>query len=353
MLTILERNQAEMATFQGEESVHSLAQDELLQIEDLHTYIDTEQGLVKAVNGVSFELRQSQVLGVVGESGCGKSMTALSVMQLLPEPKGKIHAGKILYNRGDQGFIDLAKQAPRGPEMRKIRGNEIAMIFQEPMTSLNPVMTIGAQITEVVELHRNVTGKEAMEIAIDMIGKVGIPSPEQRVKEYPHQLSGGMRQRAMIAMALSCNPRLLVADEPTTALDVTIQAQILDLMRRLQMEYEMAIMLITHNLGVVTKMCDEVVVMYLGKVVERGTVRQILKESLHPYTIGLVRSIPVIGPRSEKRLTPIRGSVPNPTDALPGCPFQDRCDRRMEQCNEEPPMVEENGHQVRCWLYDA
>ncbi|NLY91978.1 MAG: ABC transporter ATP-binding protein [Firmicutes bacterium] len=353
MLTNLKRSQEEIGPFPGEPTVTSLAGDELLRIEDLHTYFQTEQGLVKAVNGVSFELRQSQVLGVVGESGCGKSMTALSVMQLLPEPKGKIYAGRILYQREKEGVVDLAQLEPRGPEMRNIRGNEIAMIFQEPMTSLNPVMTIGEQIMEVVELHRRATKKEALEIAVDMIRKVGIPSPEQRVREYPHQLSGGMRQRAMIAMALSCNPRLLIADEPTTALDVTIQAQILDLMQRLQSEYQMAIMMITHNLGVVTKICDEVVVMYLGKVVERGTVRQILKESLHPYTIGLVRSIPVIGPRSERRLTPIRGSVPNPTDALPGCPFQDRCDRRMDQCAEEPPMVEENGHQVRCWLYVA
>ena len=347
MLTSFARTQEETVSASNDH----LSADELLKIKDLHTYFHTEQGLVKAVNGVSFDLRQSHVLGVVGESGCGKSMTALSVMQLLPEPKGKIHAGKILYNRGEKGVIDLAKQDPRGSVMRSIRGNEIAMIFQEPMTSLNPVMTVGEQIMEVVELHRQVSRKEALQIATDMIRKVGIPSPEQRVKEYPHQLSGGMRQRIMIAMALSCNPRLLIADEPTTALDVTIQAQILDLMQRLQEEYQMAIMLITHNLGVVTKICDEVVVMYLGQVVERGTVRQILKESLHPYTIGLVRSIPTIGTRNERRLTPIPGSVPDPTAALPGCAFQDRCDRRMEICNEEPPTVEENGHQVRCWLY--
>ncbi|HEY8391612.1 MAG TPA: ABC transporter ATP-binding protein [Capillibacterium sp.] len=353
MWTNLKRSQEERVPFPEEPAVSSQAGTDLLRIEDLHTYFQTEQGLVKAVNGVSFELRPSQVLGVVGESGCGKSMTALSVMQLLPEPKGKIYGGKILFHSEKHGVVDLAKLDPRGPVMRSIRGNEIAMIFQEPMTSLNPVLTIGEQIEEVVELHRRVGKKEARAIAIDLIRKVGIPSPEERVGEYPHQLSGGMRQRAMIAMALSCNPRLLIADEPTTALDVTIQAQILDLMQRLQREYRMAIMMITHNLGVVTKICDEVVVMYLGKVVERGTVRQIIKESLHPYTSGLIRSIPVIGPRSVRRLTPIRGSVPNPTDALPGCPFQDRCDRRMKQCTEEPPIVEENGHQVRCWLYVA
>ncbi len=353
MLMMAEKNKEELASFPSEGLNHVLASDELLKIEDLHTYFTTEQGLVKAVNGVSFDLRQCQVLGVVGESGCGKSMTALSVMQLLPLPKGKIHSGKILYNRGEKGVLDIARQDPRGAVMRSIRGNEVAMIFQEPMTSLNPVITVGEQIMEVVQLHRKVSKNEALEIAVDMIAKVGIPNPGERVKEYPHHLSGGMRQRAMIAMALSCNPRLLIADEPTTALDVTIQAQILDLMRRLQTEYQMAIMLITHNLGVVTKMCDEVVVMYLGKVVERGTVRQILKESLHPYTIGLVRSIPVIGARTGRRLTPIQGSVPNPFDALPGCPFQERCERRMSKCKEEPPLVMENGHQVRCWLYDA
>ncbi len=351
MRTMLKRNQEAPAPIPAEMIDHGLDEDQLLKIDNLHTYFSTERGLVKAVNGVTVDLRYSQVLGIVGESGCGKSMTALSVMQLLPQPHGKIHAGKILYRRMDKAVIDLVRLDPKGPEMRSIRGNEIAMIFQEPMTSLNPVLTIGEQITEAVCLHRKATKKEALEIAVDMIAKVGIPNPEERVKEYPHRLSGGMRQRAMIAMALSCNPRLLIADEPTTALDVTIQAQILHLMKELQDEYQMAIMLITHNLGVVTKICDEVAVMYLGKIVERGTVRQILKESLHPYTIGLMRSIPVIGVRTQHRLTPIPGSVPNPFDALPGCPFQERCERRMKICNEEPPVVTENGHQVRCWLY--
>lgn len=328
-----------------------LPEQKLLQIEDLHTYFTTEQGLVKAVNGVSLTLRHSQVLGVVGESGCGKSMTALSVMQLLPEPHGRIYRGKILYHRGAKDVIDLAGQEPRGPVMRGLRGNEIAMIFQEPMTSLNPVLPVGEQIMEVMELHRQVSRKEALSLTIDLLQKVGIPSPRQRIREYPHQLSGGMRQRIMIAMALSCNPRLLIADEPTTALDVTIQAQILDLMQRLQAEYRMAIMLITHNLGVVTRTCDEVAVMYLGKVVEQGTVRQILKEALHPYTIGLLRSIPTLGPRRARRLTSIPGTVPAPTAVLPGCAFQERCPHRRARCTVEPPMVEENGHQVRCWLY--
>lgn len=352
MISEAEEHTEEVKPEFSEEIGQSISANDLLKIEDLHTYFTTEQGIVKAVNGVSFNLQQSQILGIVGESGCGKSMTALSVMQLLPLPKGKIHSGKILYKRDEEGVVDIAKLDPKGSVMRSIRGNEIAMIFQEPMTSLNPVFTVGEQIMEAVQLHRKVSKKEAWEIAVDMIAKVGIPNPEERAGEFPHRLSGGMRQRAMIAMALSCNPRLLIADEPTTALDVTIQAQILDLMKRLQSEYHMAIMLITHNLGVVTKMCDEVVVMYMGKIVERGTVRQILKESLHPYTIGLIQSIPVIGARTERRLTPIKGSVPNPFEIPPGCPFQPRCNQRTEKCNGEPPVVAENGHQVRCWLYE-
>lgn len=328
-----------------------LSPDLLLKVEGLHTYFTTEEGTVRAVNGISFDLKKREVLGLVGESGCGKSMTALSVMQLLPLPKGRIHAGRILYESEGRGVLDLATIDPKGPVMRSIRGNEIAMIFQEPMTSLNPVFPIGEQIVEAVQLHRSVSKEEAWKIAEDMIAKVGIPNPVERVREFPHHLSGGMRQRAMIAMALSCNPRLLIADEPTTALDVTIQAQILDLMRRLQEEYHMAIMLITHNLGVVTKMCDKVAVMYMGKIVEEGTVRQILKESLHPYTLGLVKSIPVIGARDQRRLTPIRGFVPNPYEIPEGCPFQTRCDEVMDRCGAEPPVVMENGHQVRCWLH--
>ncbi|NLW55051.1 MAG: ABC transporter ATP-binding protein [Firmicutes bacterium] len=348
---MLEKKQAATDPRPKEEQVAGLAEDLLLKIDNLHTYFFGEQGLLKAVNGVSLELHPSQVLGLVGESGCGKSITALSIMQLLPPPHWRIHAGKILYRRLGNEVVDLVGLDPQGPEMRSIRGNEIAMVFQEPMTSLNPVLTIGEQITEALRLHRKVPKKEAMEMAIELMAKVGIANPIERLKEYPHHLSGGMRQRAMIAMALSCHPRLLIADEPTTALDVTIQAQILQLMQALQREYQMAIMLITHDLGVVTQLCDEVVVMYLGKIVERGSVRQILKESLHPYTIGLVRSIPVIGLRTQSRLTPIPGSVPNPYAPLPGCEFQERCPQRMSKCNEDPPLVMENGHQVRCWLY--
>lgn len=327
--------------------------DSLLHIEDLHTYFTTEEGVVRAVDGVTLGIQRQKVLGVVGESGCGKSITALSAMQLIPRPKGKIHSGHIFYNRDDKGVLDLAAQDPLGPVMRSIRGNEIAMIFQEPMTSLNPVFTVGDQIVEAVQLHRNIPKNEAWDVAVDMISKVGIPNPAERAKEYPHCLSGGMRQRAMIAMALSCNPRLLIADEPTTALDVTIQAQILDLMQRLQDEYQMAIMIITHNLGVVTRICDEVAVMYMGKVVEQGTVRQIIKETLHPYTTGLINSIPDIGVRTQRRLNPIKGTVPDPFKLPKGCSFQPRCDRCFDKCVTDPPLFEKAGsHKVRCWLYE-
>ncbi|MCD6541202.1 ABC transporter ATP-binding protein, partial [Candidatus Bipolaricaulota bacterium] len=263
----------------------------LVEVKDLRTYFFTEEGVVKAVDGVSFAIEPEQTLGVVGESGCGKSVTALSIMGLVPMPPGKIVGGQVIFHRDGQP-IELTKLNPKGREYRSIRGKEIAMIFQEPMTSLNPVFTIGYQIMEAIMLHQKVSKKEARQKAIEMLRQVGIPEPEQRVDEYPHQLSGGMRQRAMIAMALSCNPSLLIADEPTTALDVTIQAQVLDLMRDLQKSFHAAIMLITHDLGVVAEMCEEVVVMYLGKVVEHAKVRPIFHEPKHPYTQGLLKSIP-------------------------------------------------------------
>lgn len=323
----------------------------ILKIEDLHTYFSTDEGIVRAVDGVSFEVGNQKVLGLVGESGCGKSITALSIMQLVPGPRGKIHSGKILFNSTQYGLIDIAKMAPNGDVMRNIRGDDIAMIFQEPMTSLNPVHTVGFQITEAILFHQDVTKKEAWEIAVDMLAKVGIPSPGQRAREYPHQMSGGMRQRAMIAMALCCNPKLLIADEPTTALDVTIQAQILDLMTRLQEQYKMAIIMITHNLGVVGRVCDEVAVMYMGKVVEHSDVRTILRKPAHPYTVGLINSIPRLGNR-KRRLVPIEGAVPDPFNLPKGCSFAPRCPRATDQCSQEPPVVElEQGHQVRCWLY--
>lgn len=328
-----------------------LGQDILLGVRDLHTYFSTDEGLIKAVNGVSFDITREKVLGVVGESGCGKSITAMSIMQLLPKPHGQIHSGRILFRQRDKGVIDLAKQNPTGALMRRIRGNEIAMIFQEPMTSLNPVYTVGYQIVEAIMLHQKVTEKQAWKMAEDMLGKVGIPSPAQRVREYPYQMSGGMRQRAMIAMALSCNPTLLIADEPTTALDVTIQAQILDLMRRLQEQYKMSIMMITHNLGVVSRMCDDVAVMYMGKIVEYTDVRTLFHHPAHPYTVGLLKSIPKLGAR-KARLQPIQGVVPDPRDTPSGCSFRERCPMATDRCLQDPPLTSvDDNHLVRCWRF--
>ena len=323
----------------------------LIDVRDLRTYFYTEDGVVKAVDGVTFGIEPEGTLGVVGESGCGKSVTALSIMGLVPMPPGKITSGEIIFHRDGQE-IDLTKLNPKGKAYRSIRGKEIAMIFQEPMTSLNPVFTIGYQIMEAIMLHQNVSKKEARQKAIEMLRQVGIPLPEQRVDEYPHQLSGGMRQRAMIAMALSCNPSLLIADEPTTALDVTIQAQVLDLMRDLQKRFRTAIMLITHDLGVVAEMCEEVVVMYLGKVVEHAPIRPLFHDPKHPYTQGLLKSIPSLATKKE-RLEPIKGVVPDPLDAPPGCPFHPRCPHAMEICTREMPTLKEVGqdHQAACWLY--
>ena len=323
----------------------------LIEVKGLRTYFYTEDGVVKAVDGVSFAIEPEQTLGVVGESGCGKSVTALSIMGLVPMPPGKIVEGEILFRKNGK-TVELHKLNPKGKEYRSIRGKEIAMIFQEPMTSLNPVFTIGYQIMEAIMLHQKVSKREARQKAIEMLRQVGIPEPEQRVDEYPHQLSGGMRQRAMIAMALSCNPSLLIADEPTTALDVTIQAQVLDLMQDLKRKFRAAIMLITHDLGVVAEMCEEVVVMYLGKVVERAKVRPILHEPKHPYTQGLLKSIPSLATK-KKRLDPIKGVVPDPLNAPPGCPFNPRCPHAIEICRQEmPPLKEvETDHDVACWLY--
>jgi oligopeptide/dipeptide ABC transporter ATP-binding protein len=321
----------------------------LIELRDLKTYFYTEDGVVKAVDGVSFSIERQRTLGVVGESGCGKSVTALSIMGLVPQPPGKIVGGSIVYWRNGQP-IELTKLDPKGKEYRSIRGNEIAMIFQEPMTSLNPVYTIGNQIMEAIMLHQRVGKREARARAIEMLRAVGIPSPEQRVDEYPHQLSGGMRQRAMIAMALSCNPHLLIADEPTTALDVTIQAQILDLIRKLQREFHMALMMITHNLGVIAEMADDVVIMYMGKVVEEAPVRQIYRTPTHPYTIGLMESIPALT-RKKERLKPIKGMVPDPYNLPKGCPFEPRCPEAMEICREQMPPLREirPQHRVACW----
>jgi oligopeptide/dipeptide ABC transporter ATP-binding protein len=326
----------------------------LLQIENLKTYFKTLDGMVRAVDGVSLQVKRGETLGLVGESGCGKSVTAFSVLRLLPKRISQIVEGKILFDRGNGGApVDMATLDPDSDLIRAIRGNEISMIFQEPLTSFSPVHTVGDQIAEAIELHQMVNKVEARERAIEMLTQVGIASPDQRFDEYPHQFSGGMRQRAMIAMALSCNPLLLIADEPTTALDVTIQAQILELMRSLQEKFDMAILIITHDLGVIAEMADRVAVMYMGKIVESGDVRTIFHRPLHPYTVGLMRSIPKIGRQVKGRLTPIPGSVPDPFSVPPGCAFYPRCPAsKKPACSQEVPLLEvEPGHLVRCTLY--
>ena len=320
----------------------------LLQIKGLKTHFFTDDGVSPAVDGVDYEVRKGETLGVVGESGCGKSVTALSIMRLIPDPPGRIIAGDIVFE--GQSLLALSNE-----EMRRIRGNKISMIFQEPMTSLNPVYTIGNQISEALRLHQGLSKKDAHDRSIDMLQLVGIPLPERRVNEHPHQLSGGMRQRAMIAMALSCNPSLLIADEPTTALDVTIQAQILDLMVSLKADLDTAIILITHDLGVVAESAARVVVMYAGKVVEEADVYNIFEHPLHPYTAGLLESIPRIdrSVQQKTRLKEIPGVVPIPSQLPAGCHFNPRCPTVMDVCRQEIPVLKEekDGHQVRCWLY--
>jgi len=324
----------------------------LIDVRGLKTYFYTEDGVVRAVDGVDFTIEPEKTLGIVGESGCGKSVTALSIMGLVQSPPGKIAAGEIIYTK-DGKETDLTKLNTKGREYRSIRGNEIAMIFQEPMTSLNPVYTIGNQIMEAIILHQHLHKHEAKQKAIEMLQSVGMPVPEQRVDEYPHQLSGGMRQRAMIAMALSCNPSLLIADEPTTALDVTIQAQVLDLMNDLRRDFKASIQFITHDLGVIADMADDVVVMYLGKIVESANVREIFHNAKHPYTEGLMNSIPSLTTTKKERLIPIKGVVPDPFDIPEGCGFEPRCPHAMDICKKEVPTLKEvtPGHLVSCWLY--
>ena len=316
----------------------------LLQVENLKTQFKMKRGLVNAVDGVSFELAEGEVLAIVGESGSGKSVTSLSILGLIPDPPGKITDGRILFKGRD--LLAMTRK-----EMQDIRGNEISMIFQEPMTSLNPVFTIKRQLTETLLRHQAVSEKEAIEKAVHMLDLVGIPSPEKRMHDYPHLLSGGMRQRVMIAMALSCNPELLIADEPTTALDVTIQAQILDLMLKLREKLNTAILLITHDMGVVAEIADRVLVMYCGRIVERARVGELFEKPLHPYTDGLLQSIPLIDEKREK-LFMIPGVVPNPLHMPKGCSFSTRCHRCMEICRrEEPPEYDVDGRQVSCFLY--
>src|SRR5262245_51892284 len=315
----------------------------LLEIRDLVTEFRTPEGTIRAVDGVSFEIAPRTTLGVVGESGCGKSVTALSIMRLVASPPGRIASGSIRYAGRDL-------LALRPAEMRAIRGNRIAMIFQEPMTSLNPVFTVGDQVAEAVRLHQRKSRREARAVAIDMFRRVGIPSPEDRVDAYPHQLSGGMRQRVMIAMALACRPDLLIADEPTTALDVTIQAQILDLLQKLQRELGMAVLLITHDFGVVAETCDDVIVMYAGRIVEHAPARKPFAAPRHPCTVGLRRSVPRLGETAAK-LQEIPGTVPAPGALPPGCKFQDRCPRVQDKCRvDEPGLDPLDGSLVRCWF---
>jgi peptide/nickel transport system ATP-binding protein len=327
----------------------------LVQVENLKTYFRTLDGEVRAVDGVSMSIKPGETLGVVGESGCGKSVTAFSILRLLPKRTSRIAGGSILFNRGEgKKPVELTKVDPNGDLIRSIRGNEIAMIFQEPLTSLSPVHTVGSQIAEAVQLHQNADEAAARERTIEMLKAVGIAMPEQRYNEYPHQFSGGMRQRAMIAMALSCNPSLLIADEPTTALDVTIQAQILELMKALQDEFKTAIMIITHDLGVIAEMADRVTVMYMGKIVEESDVHTIFKAPLHPYTVGLMRSIPKLGSSVKGRLTPIPGSVPDPFSIPSGCAFYPRCPvlNKKPECSQPVSLLEtDTGHYVRCTLY--
>jgi oligopeptide/dipeptide ABC transporter ATP-binding protein len=319
--------------------------ERLLEVKDLKTYFDTDEGVVKAVDGVSFHIDRGETLGVVGESGSGKSVTSLSVMRLIPTPPGRIASGQMLFEGQD-----LVTKSER--EMRRIRGNEISMIFQEPMTSLNPVYTVGDQIAEAIVLHQGKSNREAMRLAVEMLDLVGIPEPAKRVRNYPHQMSGGMRQRVMIAMALSCGPKLLIADEPTTALDVTIQAQILDLMRKLQSEIGMSILFITHDLGVISEMADRVVVMYAGRAVEEAHVNDIFARPQMPYTLGLMNSIPRVDRAAEhqERLEAIPGNVPNPLYLPEGCAFHPRCRFAIDACKEAVPSLEDTGggHMVRC-----
>ncbi len=325
----------------------------LLKLSNVKTYFYLDEGVLKALDGVNFAIARQKTLGVIGESGCGKSVTARSILRIVPPP-GKTVEGEILFTLQNGETIDLTTLDPDGKRIRTIRGAEISMVFQEPMTSLSPVHTIGDQVSEVILVHRTRNKKEAKELTLDMLQKVGMSNPGQRYDEYPHQLSGGLRQRAMIAMALSCSPSLLIADEPTTALDVTVQAQILDLMRQLQEQIGMAMMYITHDLGVIADVADDVVVMYLGMEVEYADVRSIFHAPLHPYTRLLLKSIPKIGKKARTRLDAIEGSVPVPLNLPDECPFIERCPDVMEGvCNSAvPPFYEaEDGHLVRCYLY--
>ncbi len=318
----------------------------VLDVQGLQTYFKTDAGIVKAVDGVSFVVHEGETVGLVGESGCGKSVTNLSVMRLVPSPPGKIVGGKVMYDGKD--IMEMSEK-----ELRHIRGNKISMIFQDPMTSLNPFLKISTQMIETIRLHQNKTKQEAREKAIRMLAEVGIPSPEKRIDCYPHQFSGGMRQRVMIAMALSCNAELLIADEPTTALDVTIQAQILELIKKLNEKFKTAVILITHDLGVVAGMCDKVCVMYAGRIVEYAPTDDLFEHPLHPYTEGLIASVPKIDGEKSERLFSIEGQPPNVIDLPPCCPFHPRCHKALDvcRCAYPPEHAANSRHHVSCWLY--
>ena len=327
----------------------------ILEVRDLQTHFYTETGVVRAVDGVSFDIRRGGTLGVLGESGCGKSVTGFSILRLL-RPPGQIVGGAIRYfGRDEVGGDDLAQIDPRSETMRQMRGSEIAMVFQEPMTALDPLFTVGSQITEAILYHQDVSKAEARKLAIETLDHVRMPQPADTFKKYPHQLSGGMRQRVVIAIALSCRPKLLIADEPTTALDVTTEAQILELMRELQDELGMAIMFITHDLGVIAEMAEDVAVMYLGKVVEQSDIATLFDDPQHPYTKALMQSVPKVGRKSGERLEAIRGMVPSPRNIPAGCAFHPRCESFMRgTCDAHAPKLRETkpGHAVSCFLYD-
>ena len=323
----------------------------LIDVRDLRVYFHIEQGIVRAVDGLSFKIEKGQSIGIVGESGCGKTITALSLMLLHPQPEGEIESGNIYYYPDGDSCIDIAKLGIYSEQIRNIRGNEIAMIFQEPMMSLNPVYKVGQQITEAIRLHQKVDKKKAKELSIEALRRVRISAPERRINEYPFQLSGGMRQRVMVAIALSCNPQLLIADEPTTALDVTIEAEILKLIKDLQREMGTSLMMITHDLGVIGEVTDEVVVMYVGKIVEKTKTGELFEKPLHPYTKALFKSRPEI--RMTGRLSSIKGSVPNPYLLPEGCSFEPRCDVAMDICRKKvPDLIDLDGHCVSCWKFN-
>ncbi len=325
-----------------------MADDLVLEVRDLRTQFFTRDGVVRAVDGVSFSVRRGEVVGLVGESGCGKSVTSLSIMRLVPQPPGRIVGGEVILYEDGIGR-DLLKLDD--DEMRRIRGRVISMIFQDPMTSLNPVLTIGYQLMEPLKIHFNLDDDAARKRAVELLMQVGIPAAAQRLNDYPHQFSGGMRQRVMVAMALACRPRLLIADEPTTALDVTVQAQLLDLIRRLNRETGTAVLIITHDLGVVADLCDRVMVMYAGQIIESGTGDEIFDSPQHPYTLGLMQSVPRLGPDVRKPLTPIEGMPPDLIAPPAGCRFQPRCPSAFARCHEPPPTVYLGGeHRTACWL---